>query len=58
MTIEFTCNECGATVYTSTKMVGDRVEVIVTPCQHCIARKALMATENAWVKAKLEKEAA
>lgn len=57
MTIVYECNYCGAELVVTPRLVGERLTLLVTPCQHCIARKGLLATNSDWGRKKIEREA-
>lgn len=56
MKTDYVCNYCGEELVVTPRIIGDRLTLLITPCQPCIARKALLASEQDWVRKKLEKE--
>lgn len=57
MKTDYVCNYCGEELVVTPKLVGEYLTILVTPCQHCVARGALLAASSTWVKRKLEREA-
>ena len=57
MKTDYVCNYCGEELVVTPKLVGEYLTILVTPCQHCIARKALLATNNEWARKNMEREA-
>jgi hypothetical protein len=56
--IENECADCGAELNIDVALVGKgKVKIITQPCQHCVARKAIVATTSEWGRKKIEREA-
>jgi hypothetical protein len=57
MQVSYECNYCGAELSVTPQIVGERLVLLITPCQHCVARKAIVATTSEWGRKKIEREA-
>lgn len=56
--IENECADCGAELNIDVALVGKgKVKITTQPCPHCVARKALLATDQEWKRKDLERSA-
>lgn len=57
MVINYTCNDCGSVITVTPKLIGERIEMMVTPCKFCISRRAMRIFDTEWLKKRTEREA-
>jgi len=57
LVIVYECADCGNELPVTPVIRGERLLFTITPCSHCVARKALLAREQEWVKKDLQRKA-